>query len=100
MDPFPCRGCSAELGPSTRRKAFISVFAQGDEETRSWYFCEPCRVWMIEEYTDRFMGGDSVRVQGPFPETACIDDVALAKTCPDPGDKWCECPAHQQLGNM
>ena len=98
MDPIPCRSCSADLGPHARRKAFISIFAQGDEETRSWFFCEKCRVWTIEDYTDRFHGDDSVRVMGPFPEGACADEVALANTCPTPVDKWCECPAHQKLG--
>ncbi|MCE9582527.1 MAG: hypothetical protein K8T20_08550 [Planctomycetes bacterium] len=98
METLTCGKCGADLGPVQRRKAFISVFVYGDEETRSWYFCGACRVWMVEEYLDVFIGDSRVAVRGPFPEGACEADVALAKTCPAPGDKWCECPAHKKLG--
>ena len=98
MGSVPCGKCHAELGPVDKRRAFISVFAQGDEETLSWYFCEACRVWTIEAYFDHFMGGEHVTFRGPYPEAACAADVALAKTCPSPGDKWCDCAAHKKLG--
>ncbi|MEK7466447.1 MAG: hypothetical protein AAB074_03440 [Planctomycetota bacterium] len=98
MDPVNCRKCGADLQAVGKRRAFISVFAQGDEETMSWYFCEACRVWMIEVYYDRFMGDSEISFRGPYPEGTCEADVALANTCPSPGDKWCECPAHKKLG--
>lgn len=94
----PCTRCGLELGPVDRRRAFISLFVYGDEEIRSWFFCEACRAWTIEEYSDRFMGETSVVLRGPFPEGSCEADVALAKSCPEPGSKWCECPAHRKLG--
>jgi len=97
MDSIKCGKCGAELGPVEKRRAFISVFVQGDEEIRSWYFCETCRVWMIEFYYDHFMGDSDVTVAGPYPEEAWAAEVALAKTCPSPGDKWCRCPAHEKL---
>lgn len=65
MDPVNCGSCGADLGPIGNRRAFLSVFAQGDE---------------------------------PYPEASCAADVAIAKTCPSPGDKWCECAAHKRLG--
>jgi hypothetical protein len=99
MDTVRCGTCGADLGPIARRKAFLSIFVLGDEETRSWYFCEACRVWMIQEYLDRFLGGDSVALRGPYPEAACREEVALVRTCPEPGNKWCECPAHQRFGH-
>ncbi len=91
----PCKGCSAEL----QREAFFAKFAQGDEEVRSWFFCTACRTWMIEFLDDRFMGDTTTTtVAGPFPEGHCEAEIALAKTCPDPANKWCDCPAHQKLG--
>lgn len=98
MGSVVCGRCLTDLGPVEKRKAFISLLVYGDEETRSWYFCGNCRVWMIEYYTDVFMGEERVSVGGPYPEKACEADVALALTCPDPGDKWCECEAHRKLG--
>ena len=95
--PIPCTSCARDLGPTTRRLAFIAVFAQGDEEIRSWFFCTACRMWTVQEFYDRFHGDVDIRLRGPFPEEACAADVALAKTCADPGDKWCDCPAHRQL---
>jgi hypothetical protein len=97
MAGVKCGKCGAELGPVARRRAFISLMVYGDEETRSWFFCEACRAWMVEEYYDRFMGDSTVTVRGPFPEEACAGDVALARTCPEPGDKWCECAAHKKM---
>lgn len=97
MDSVKCWKCNAELGPVSRRRAFISVFVQGDEETRSWYFCDACRIWMVEFCYDHFMGDCDVKVTGPYPEEAWAAEVALAQTCPAPGDKWCRCPAHQRL---
>jgi hypothetical protein len=97
MDSIKCRKFGAELGPVAGRRAFISVFVQGDEETRSWFFCEACRVWMVEFYYDHFMGDCDITVSGPYPEAAWEAEVALAKTCPSPGDKWCDCPAHKKL---
>ncbi len=96
-DSVSCKGCGTELGPTRRRKAFLAAFAQGDEEVRSWFFCEACRTWTIEFVDDHFMGDTTVSLAGPFPEGSCEADVALANTCPDPGDKWCTCPAHRKL---
>lgn len=98
MDSVKCGKCGSELGPVRRRKAFISVFVHGDEETRSWYFCDACRVWMIEELYDHFMGETDLSVRGPYPQGSCEAEVALAWTCPSPADKWCECEAHRKLG--
>ena len=77
----------------------IAAFAQGDEEVRSWFFCEACRSWTIQFRDDRFHGDVTTSLAGPYPEGSCEADVALAKTCPEPGDKWCSCPAHRQLGH-
>lgn len=94
----PCKQCGAELGPFERRKAFIALSVMGDEEVRSWYFCEACRCWTIEFLDDKFLGDTTVSVAGPYPEGSCEADVALALTCPQPGDKWCDCAAHKRLG--
>lgn len=89
-----CVGCGAQIA---KRRAFISLFVLGDEEIRSWYFCDTCRCWTVEEYLDRFIGETNVTVRGPFPEQACAADVALVDTCPDPGSKWCACDTHRRL---
>ena len=95
---IPCRKCGGELGPIGRRRAFIALFVHGDEEVRSWFFCDACRCWTIEFLDDRFLGDTTVTLAGPFPAGSCEADVALALTCPDPGDKWCGCAAHRRLG--
>jgi len=97
VSAIPCQSCGRDLGPVNRRKAFLAVFAQGDEEVRSWFFCEPCRMWTIHFLDDRFLGDTTTSLAGPFPEASCAAEVALANTCPDPGDKWCKCPAHRKL---
>lgn len=94
---IPCKGCGAELGPTSRRKAFFAKFVHGDEEVRSWFHCDTCHNWTIEYLDDRFMGDTTITVTGPFPEGSCEADIALARTCPDPGNKWCDCPAHRQM---
>lgn len=93
-----CTGCGVELGPTPRRKAFLALLVFGDEEVRSWFFCDACQTWTIEYLEDRFLGDTTLRTAGPFPKGSCDADVALARTCPNPGDKWCECAAHQRLG--
>lgn len=95
MPSLACTQCGCII---PQRRAFISLLVFGDEEIRSWYLCPACRVWSVEEYTDRFLGDSSAFVRGPFPEEACAADVKLVDTCPDPASKFCHCPAHQRLG--
>ena len=76
-----CGKCGGELGPTSRRRAFISLFAQGDEEILSWYFCEGCRFWTIEVYYDHFMGDSEIRQRGPYPEFDTDQRVGNLANC-------------------
>ena len=93
-----CVTCQADLGSYERRKAFIALFVMGDEEIRSWWFCDACQVYSVGEYVDRFMGDEYDRV--PYLVAKDIGDaeVALVATCPRNSDKWCTCDAHRRLG--
>lgn len=97
MDAISCANCGADLGPVSKRAAFISLFVMGDERIDSWFWCAPCGVWTVEEYDDRFMGETTVSVRGPVPKEEGDRIVALIRKCPAPGDKWCECETHKTL---
>lgn len=98
MDHVKCLECGTDLGEIGRREAFISVFVYGDEETRSWFRCAACGLWTVELYYDRFMGDSEVSFQGPIGEEAGRKEVERIRRCPDPGNKWCECEVHRELG--
>lgn len=98
MEPIACRNCGTDLGPIERREAFISVFVFGDEEVRSWFRCTRCGQWTVEVYFDRFMGDAEISHQGPYPREAGEAEVAKLRRCPDPGNKWCECEVHREIG--
>lgn len=91
-----CSKCGRELGGVGSRVAAISVFAQGDERTDSWYPCEACKCWTVREYFDAFMGDATVSVRGPVPWEVGERAVAIIRRCPTPLDKWCDCPAHKE----
>ena len=77
--------------------AAIAVEVMGDEYIQSFFFCRACGVYTQETYHDRFLGEDSVGVSGPIPKDRGDELVALIRTCPDPMDKHCQCPAHREF---
>jgi len=96
--PIVCLKCGRDFGGVEKRRGFISLFVMGDEEIQSWFFCEACQVWTVEEYLDRFLGESSISFRGPIEREAGEKQVARIRECPDPADKWCECPVHREMG--
>lgn len=89
-----CTTCAAEL---PKADAAISVFVIGDEYTYSYFRCPACGNYTVEGFHDRFMGESHVFLLPPIPASEGERAVALIRTCPEPGDKWCECEAHKAL---
>nr|MDO8109412.1 hypothetical protein [Candidatus Sigynarchaeota archaeon] len=77
---------------------FISRLALGNEEIYSLFKCPSCTQYFIEGYEDIFIslnGQDDITwTQGPYDEKKGALLANLIKQCPDPGNKFCECPAH------
>ena len=74
--------------------ASISGSIMGDEYIDSYYYCETCQVYTVEEYFDRFLGDGDARVRGPFTKEEGDAQVALIRQCDEPWNKKCRCPAH------
>jgi hypothetical protein len=98
MDAVLCTRWGRRPGDESHRAAFLSPFVQGDEEILSRYWCAICEVWTGESYDDSFMGESTATARGPIPKEQGDADVALARTCPRPDDKWCSCEAHRRMG--
>jgi len=69
----------------------------GDEYIESFFFCAACGVYTQQSYHDRFLGEESVNVYGPISKSDGDALVELIRTCPDPMDKKCTCPAHRRF---
>lgn len=67
----------------------------GDEYIESYYFCEPCGVYTVEVYHDRFLGEDEVSLRGPMSKERGDEKIEVIRQCPEPGNKRCRCDAHQ-----
>ncbi len=91
-----CARCSLEL-PAAARRAGISIFVGGDEYTYTYWYCESCLHYTVESYHDRFVGEDSIDVLPPVPKAIGDCALALIAACPQPFDKWCDCPSHKAL---
>lgn len=97
-DPIHCKGCNKHLGDDARRRPFLSILAQGDERTLSWWWCEACGVYTRKEYVDRFHGEPDVYFYGPFPKEVGDADLKRVAECPAQDDKWCKCETHRHFG--
>lgn len=88
-----CSQCKGELG-GTERVVSISGSILGDECIESYYFCDRCGVYTVENYWDIFSGGESVSIKGPIQKVEGDARVELIKQCSTPWDKKCRCKAH------
>lgn len=78
------------------RVASISASIMGNETTETYYFCRKCEVYTLEIYRDRFLGEDSVTIQGPMAKADGDKQVQLIRKCKEPWDKKCRCKAHRR----
>ncbi len=79
-----------------RSVASISGSFMGDEYTESYFYCEPCGVYTVEIYHDRFLGEGSVFLKGPVSKSEGDEKVRLIGECLEPCDKKCRCKAHMK----
>lgn len=94
-----CKGCNKHLAADARSRASISILAQGDERTLSWWLCDVCDAYTRNEYVDRFHGEPDEYFYGPFPKEIGDADLVRVSTCPAPDDKWCRCETHRHFGS-
>lgn len=97
-DAVHCKGCQRHLPEEARRRPGISISAQGDERSLSWWWCEGCGVYTRKEYVDRFHGEPDIYFYGPFRKEVGDADLARVAKCANAGDKWCECEVHKHFG--
>jgi hypothetical protein len=92
-----CAQCGREFAGegAEGRVASISGGIMGDEYIESYFFCAKCGVYTVEVYHDRFLGEESVSVQGPVPKAEGDAKVKLIRQCSEPWNKKCRCPAHR-----
>jgi hypothetical protein len=91
-----CSRCSRvfDIRNESEFRASISGSIAGDECIESYYYCDSCGVYTKEIFWDRFMGEESVYVQGPIDKADGDANVTLIGKCSEPWDKRCRCPAH------
>ena len=92
-----CAACGVDFPAGERARAGISIFVMGDEYVYSYWSCAACQRYTVTAYHDRFMGEDSRSVLPPVSREVGDAAVALIRACPEPFDKWCECPSHRAL---
>jgi hypothetical protein len=93
-----CSKCGKKLGEGEHGApvARISASIMGDEYIESWYYCDGCEMYTLEDYRDRFSGEDKVSVRDPIDKAIGDAKVALIRQCPKPNSKRCRCPAHRE----
>lgn len=94
-----CTGCKADLGDFQKRRTYLCISTQGDERVMSWWLCEACGVYTMEEYVDRFVGESYANVFGPLSREESDDAVERIARCPRRNDKWCACETHKHFGS-
>lgn len=93
--PLHCKGCNTQFPDGVRGRGFLSILAQGDERTLSWWLCDACGVYTRKEFVDRFHGDCEVYSYGPFAKAAGDADLERVAKCPSPDDKYCKCESHR-----
>jgi len=93
-----CASCGVDLAADVdrTRKGFICASIMGDEHIETYFFCEACGVYTVEDYHDRFMGDDEVSTSGPVSKDKGDRKLAIIARCPDPANKRCRCEAHRE----
>ena len=93
-----CAKCGKPLedGDQGGPVARICAGIMGDEYIESWYYCEDCEVYILEDYRDRFVGEDKVGLRDPIDKATGDAKVALIRQCPRPHSKRCRCAAHRE----
>lgn len=92
-----CAGCGADFGPGARARAGIAIGVMGDEYLSSYWWCEACHRSSVSASHDRFLGEDSWDVLPPVSQEVGDRAVAPIRACPEPFDKYCDCPSHRAL---
>lgn len=90
-----CAHCSKPL--PQRALAAISILVAGDEYIYSYFQCSACGGYSVEGFHDAFMGDSEAWRLPPITPEVGERCVALARACPDPGNKHCRCASHQAL---
>lgn len=90
-----CSKCQRVLEKDCREVS-ISGSIMGDEYIDSYYLCQPCQVYTVEVYHDRFLGEDEVSFRGPLSQDEAQAKIDLIRQCSEPWNKKCGCPAHRE----
>jgi hypothetical protein len=92
-----CSQCGREFNPQ-RKEGFVASISgsiMGDEYIETYFFCDPCGVYTVDIYHDRFSGEDETSVRGPLSKSEGDAKVELIKRCSEPWNKKCRCEAHR-----
>lgn len=92
-----CAGCNHEFEEQAVRQAGIAVFGQGDEYIYSYFRCGGCHRYTVRVYCDSFTGDASISFLPPVSREQGERAVAVIRACPDPMNKFCDCPAHREM---
>jgi hypothetical protein len=80
------------------KKATITVDRYGDEEDRTYFFCEACGVYSVWVCIEAFFTDSlSFHAGRPIPQKKGDEIVRLIGECPAQWMKSCKCPAHRKL---
>lgn len=91
-----CTKCGRQFAPQGPEKAAaIAGLALGDEYVETWFLCPACGVYTRRISRESFLGDTHERIDGPVDRARGDAMVELIRQCPDPLDKWCDCPAHK-----
>lgn len=91
-----CVQCERDIGAGGAEGcvAAISGSIMGDEVTESFFFCGRCGAYTVEVCYTPFLGDEVMSVKGPVPREKGDASVTLIKSCSEPWNKKCRCPAH------
>jgi len=67
----------------------------GDEYSETYYLCPDCGDYTVEVLHDRFLGEETVFTRGPVSRAEGDAQIGLIRSCPEPWNKKCRCPAHR-----
>lgn len=97
LKEVPQKSCPHCRSGLISKDASISLLLlNGNEETVSVYYCPKCQKYYMRGFEDVFIGEPDYKIwsYGSFSEEKGEEMIKQIKSCPNPFDKHCDCPAH------
>jgi len=81
----------------SENKGSIALLKGGNEHIDTYFYCNDCYIYFIDEYCDNFMTDDSSSGQRVIDNEIAEKAINMIKQCHDPLNKKCNCKIHLEF---